>query len=115
MVKYTKEKMMYAKQTSDDDQTSENQSSFSAKTSIDTPELKQALYALSPHLHPRIIQSLSFDSAQGKLEIIINEKAPQKLLTVIHNEFQNYKFDQKGHTIMIDVPQKNIELLIKEA
>ncbi len=65
--------------------------------------LKEILYQISPHLHPRIIKSLSFDEQNLAFKIELNGQVSTEWISAINKEF-NTSFEHRtrgGKSIII--------------
>ncbi|MBX3710296.1 MAG: hypothetical protein KF702_11245 [Gammaproteobacteria bacterium] len=76
--------------------------------------IKELLYRISPHLHPRIVESLSFDSNNSTLKIDINKKASQEFVDRIMHDLQKFKPQQQGGSLTISVPETDFESIVEK-
>lgn len=74
--------------------------------------LKELLYKISPHLHPRVIKSLAFDPKTTSLIININQKASSEFMDRIKADFNSFKPRKQNKSLEIQLPKADFETYV---
>jgi len=81
-------------------------------SSAPTPtELKNLLYLISPHLHPRVIDSIVQNEKTEQLIVVINKKGSDTFLQAVKKDLVDLVSpDSEGNILLINIPDNNINL-----
>ncbi len=73
--------------------------------------MKELLYRVSPHLHPRIVESLSFDAENStlKIKVKVTDQCSQEFINRIMQDLHAFNPHQQDGNLTISVPETNFE------